>query len=301
MILLIMTCCGLIGGLCFSTSAYALQVAPRASVSVYVASANTTTAYNSGCTQGAADAQSPSQSSEVILDFGTISSLGTGTLLTMSNTFVTFAQLNAYAEQYAYGYYSCTGSVISSTLNLGIGTNNSAYYVSSAGGTLWANSAVLPVKSWIASNLRQISVFGANDMEPSWTSPSSTIAWVQGYSATNVAPLINYGSTDGCPTTTYTNGSCNNGWTQDNIWFISWGNSSSFCLPEIYFSAQSLQWTMISKYASVSKTGKIYFDGPLTEFGASGSYTSIQAWNQFWTNLNSSSNTAINFKFRSDI
>jgi len=108
------------------TSAHALQAAPRASVSVYVVSANTTTAYNSGCTQGAADAQSPSQSSEVILDFGTISAAGTGTLLISSNLSISFAQLNAYAEQYAYGYFSCTGSITSSTLNLGIGTNNSA-------------------------------------------------------------------------------------------------------------------------------------------------------------------------------
>lgn len=288
-----------------SPAAQAVQAMPRGSASIYVSSTSSSTAYNQGCSQGTADAASPVQSSEVILDFGGQNSGNTGSIL-INGTSATYAQIATYAEQYALGYYVCTGSAVSAVLTLGIGTNNSAYQLTTAGGATWGSSVVSVANSWVSTNGygSQVTIGAANDMEPGWESsgPARTEAWVQGYASSNAGRLIDYGSADGCPQTSYNNGACVNGWYQYDLWYISWGNPVSFALPEIYYSSLSKQWTMISRYGYYYQSARlIYFDGPMTEYGTGGTYTGSQAWNQFWTDLNGSSSTAVNFKYRTDI
>jgi hypothetical protein len=285
----------------FVPTAGAVQSKPRTSTSYYVNTTNTTTAYNDGCSQGQADAGSPIQSSEVILDFGGQNSGNTGSIL-INGTVVTFAQIKAYAEQFGAGYYFCTGADTTSVLSLAIGTNNSAYQVSNGGGQTWANSVVGPVKSWLSTNgyASQVTAIAGNDMEPSWAAVSGTRAWVDGYSGTGKGKILNYGSADGCPTGSYSNGVCNNGWHQSDVWYVSWGNASAFGLPEIYYIAQSQQWTMISRYGYFSQGGTVYYDGPLTQYPGGG-YTAAQSWTQFWTDLNSASSTAQSLTYSSNI
>jgi hypothetical protein len=257
--------------------------------SFYIHSTNLNTAYTLGCNQGKFDAgKSPVANSLVVLDFGGQLSDGSGSKLTNS-TSVTNAQIEAIAENFSIGYWSCTGADTTSTLLLGIGTNNSYYNVSTAGGQAWAQ-VVSAVRAYNHTQGidSQVSASGANDMEPSFGAASGTENWASGYSGANVGLYVDYGSADGCPTSSSTDGSCNNGWMQHDLYNVSWESPSALSLPEIYNPAQSQQWAMISKYGknNVPQLGQIYFEGPLDEHDLdSSTYTNSQAWNQFTTDL----------------
>ena len=311
-------------------NSFATQAAPHVSQSIYVTTTSTSTAYNQGYSQGHADATVyPYENSEVILDFGGMNAANTGTIfITNNGSGATYAQIRAYAEQYALGYYTGASQNrdVKSVLSLAISTNNSAYQVDQAGGATWANSVVDPVQTWVTNQGLgyQVSPEAGNDMEPSYHGPADTIAWVTGYqNAAGTANdfVLNYGSADGCSWTSYNNTNCNNGWTQGDVYKVSWGLTSAYAMPEIYYDpscsvsgVMARQWTLISRFGHYNRpNGAIIFDGPLTQSNGSGGggCTSLQAWNAFWAELNTDSSlplgpdglssTKSGFSYRSNI
>jgi hypothetical protein len=160
-------------------------------------------------------------------------------------------------------------------LTLGIGTNNSAYNVTSTGGATWG-SVVLAVYNWVHTNnlQSQVNIAGANDMEPSWDTYTHTSNWVNGYTSSGAPLYLNYGSADGCPQTTHNNGGCNNLWNQNDVWYVSWGAPPANVTPEIYVQAQANQWGQIKLWKTMN------FQGPLDEYDLNtGTFKSAQAWN----------------------
>ncbi|HLG77381.1 MAG TPA: hypothetical protein VKX46_13280 [Ktedonobacteraceae bacterium] len=283
--------------------AFAVQAKPPTDKSYYITTTSTSSAYNLGCNQGTLDASfSPPVNSEVVLDFGGQNSSGTGTLL-INGTSITNAQIESVAEQFSSGYWNCTGNDSTSKVTLGIGTNNSYYDVSSSGGNAWAQVISAVINSNKSSGYdAQVVIDGANDMEPDFGSASGTIAWAQGYANVFPAPYINYGSADGCPSSSSANGSCNNGWNQYDVWYVSWGSPPAKPLPEIYYSVQAQQWTMISLYGAQSQNKVVRMQGPLDEYDLDSSTdTSAQAWSQLWTDLNTYSTTAQNMNYSAEI
>lgn len=266
-----------------ATPADAVQPQPPTDWSWYVRTTNANTLYSWGCNQGNADRNLGNINSEVILDFGGQSVNNNGTYLTGNNLFVSYATIESLAEQFAKGYYICTGSDYTSVLSVGIGTNNSAYHIDSAGGSAWA-SVVTTVKNWVVGNSyqSQVDVGGANDMEPGYDYYPDTKTWLDSYTSAGGPYLLDYGSADGCPQTTHTNGLCyyyTNGrsWYQDSVWYVAWGAAPAVPVPEIYFQSMANQW------------GQIYFwkamtiSAPLDEYDLNtGSFTSSQAWNALW-------------------
>ncbi|GCE19565.1 hypothetical protein KDK_33650 [Dictyobacter kobayashii] len=253
---------------------------------------------------GRADAShSPVINSEVVLDFGGQLSNGSGALM-INGVTISNAQIEAVAEEFAHGYWHCTGSGdTSSVLKLGIGTNNSYYDVSSAGGKTWVNM-VAAVQSYNHSKGydSQVVMMGANDMEPGFGSASSTIAWAQGFASVSGYLYLDYGSADGCPQYSTGNGSCNNGWNQYHEWYLSWGSPAAIVAPEIYYSSMARQWAMISLYAAQSQGGAVQMQGPMDEYDLdTSSLTPRQAWSDLWTNLNYKSSTAQNMPFSLEI
>jgi hypothetical protein len=275
--------------------------APHTSTSAYVGTTSTTTAYNQGCSEGSLDAHTPSQNSELVLDFGGQNSSNTGTIFTSNNgTGATYAQVAAYAEQYGKGYYDCAraASDTKSIVTVGLGTNNSAYQVSSAGGQAWAKNTVAVAKAWIISHgySGQVRIWGADDMEPGYKDATSTRAWVGGYDGAKVAPYFDYGSSDACSTTSYQNATCaaKYTWHQADEYYFAWANPWAYVFPEIYRDAtcslsgvQAKQWTLISRYGYYygGVYSKIIFEGPMTESPAG--CTPAQAWSVLWNELNS--------------
>jgi hypothetical protein len=248
---------------------------PATDASYYILTTNTGTLFNLGHSQGVYDATHGNIDSDVVLDFGGQNSTNTGTKLPKTTTIVSYATDESLAESFAAGYYNGTGSDLTSVVTMAIGTNNSYYQVSSTGGSTWA-SVVNAVHSWVASSgyASQVDVIGANDMEePDYDTFSPTQAWVNGYWTSYI--YFNYGSADGCPQFTHTNSpACDNGWTQDNVWWVSYGAVPAYATPEIYNQGQANEWGQIKQWKSMS------FEGPLDEYPLDTStFTAAQAWN----------------------
>jgi hypothetical protein len=100
---------------------------------------NSSQAYTLGCNQGKYDAGfRPVVDSEVVLDFGGPD----------GNDYLNYSAIESASEQFALGYFVCTGSDTTSVVTLGLGTNNSAHvsYMT------WANT-VKAVQNWVSQNL----------------------------------------------------------------------------------------------------------------------------------------------------
>ena len=283
--------------------AFAVQAKPPTDWSFYVTTSDTAAAYNLGCNQGAFDAGfSPYANSLVVLDFGGQLPDGSGSLL-INGVSITNDQIEAAAEAFSSGYWNCTGADTTSVLLLGVGTNNSYYDVSSSGGSTWAQLiAAISASNHSNGYDAQVSVGGANDMEPGFETAADTEAWVNGYVSINPAWYVNYGSADACPANSASNGVCLNGWRQYDVWWVSWGALPAFPLPEIYVQANANQWTMISLYGAIYQGSKMGFYGPLDENDLDGfTFTSDQAWNSLWSGLNSHPETAEDMLYSAQI
>ncbi len=284
-------------------AALATQAQPPTDWSFYVRANNTSEAYQLGYNQGSFDASNGWINSEVILDFGTQTSDGSGSCMTgVSSCYLTNGQIETYAEQFALGYWNGTGSDYSSVLTLGIGTNNSGASSTSLG-TTWAN-VVQTVKNWLSyyGYTSQITADGANDIEPAWNSVANSNGWSNGYNNQGGSAYIDFGSADGCSSTSYANTGCSNGWVQDNVWWAAWGCPPAQAAPEIYYQVNADQWFRIAQYSHYYKSSLMGFQGPMDQYDLdSSSFTSAAAWNALWNDVNSDPNTAVNFRFSLEI
>lgn len=281
------------------------QAKPPTDPSFYITTTDPSVAYNLGCRQGLADASfSPPASSLVVLDFGGQLSNGSGTLL-VNSVEASNLQIEAIAEAFSHGYWYCTGTDLTSVLSLVIGTNNSYYDVNASGGNTWAQVVAAVAASNHARGYdAQVVADGGNDIEPGWAYVWDSEDWMNGYAAVAPAFSVNYGSADGCPTNSSANAACGNGWTQDDVWYVSWGAGPARALPEIYASVNAGQWAMIGLEGVEihGSGGKIFFSGPLDTYPLwTASNTADQAWDQFWTDLNRNPATAQSMPFSAEM
>jgi hypothetical protein len=282
--------------------------APPSANSYYVAGYDSTWAYNIGCSLGTADKNlAGTQQHVVVLDFGAMYTSTSGWKVTaFSGADFALSSARVMAQEFGHGYWFCTGSDVTSSVQVGLGTNNSAGTVTSAAGAALAGAAETGYNTVKNNGWSQASVIGANDFE-SWghTSSSATAAraWVDGYNGVSQKPiLVNYGSADGCPTGAMplaTN--CNAGLPAETIWRVSW-SGVAYPLPEIYTTTatQAKQWRYLSLYSSVNHGSRFYFQGVMTQSGAcsqsggcSGTDNSpATGWSQLNTQVNADSRTA---------
>lgn len=278
--------------MCVVPQAFALQAKPPTDWSFYVLSTSTTAAYNLGCNQGHFDASfSPPVNSEVVLDFG---QHYYGNVYLLSGITITHAQVQQIAEAFADGYWTCTDYDETSILTLGLGINNYGSWVTYANGQTWVNDvAAVQAYNRSAGYASQVGMMGGGDLEPGWNSYSVTNSWVQGFASVSGYKYLDFGSADGCPTNSFHNGSCSNGWNQYDVWYVSWGALPALPTPEIYITALAQQWAMISLYGARYQKAIVYMQGPWDEYDLDNStLTSSQAWNDLWTDLNQKSSTA---------
>ncbi len=257
--------------------------------SYYMDTAGGSIAYNLGCSLGTQDYNTPGTQSRIaIISFGQAwwyddEFFGRvyGSNLHGNDTFVNDSQVEEAAYQFGRGYYICTSSDITSQLQLAVGTTN---YWSGAGvshtdyghGQVWT-AMVNRVQNRLvnAGYSSQSNAHGGMDMELDWNTPSNSRAWINGF-ASNAITRRSYfdGDAAGCPESTAPGlgASCNNGWKQDDLWWVTWGAAPAYPIPQIYFSTlprrQAYQWKNVSLYAYLYKTGKISFQGSLTQYYA---------------------------------
>jgi hypothetical protein len=295
---------------------------PPYSTSYYVKTTNVDAMYDIGCLQGERDkALSGSQESLVILAFGKPRIFGNGVYgarLYGPLGPVTMPSIVESAKAFGLGYAACVDNDPFSRLEVALGTSNYVYpgeenQVTYEHGRAWA-AMVNEVNNWFVSRglSGKVNFVGASDMELSWNSPQVTKNWVNGYDSMNNYPLYNFGAVEGCPTRISPGWRCANSWTQEDVWYISYGNGASYPVPEIYATSgvNARQWAWMSVYGYTAHSTPFYFKGVLTTYqacqqrgGCSGiDNTPIQGWQQLYDEINSDSRTKqLNLKYSTDI
>jgi hypothetical protein len=289
------------------------QTAPAATTSRYMATIDGSTLYNEGCSQGRA-----AENGIVVLDFGQpwVQGGSYGTILyDARGSFASIAQIEYAVEQFLRGYWVC--SPTNTFVRLGIGTSNYRGATGAAHGGAWG-ALVDAVAAWIVSPpsyASQEAARGANDIEMGWNTPAASRAWVDAYAAASSTPYYNYGDCEGCPTggavLPIPGRTINNGWTQEDVWYVSYGVTPAFPLPEIYLTngVNAVQWQQLSLYASENHGRALYFLGAMTQYQAcvagggcpGADNRPSTGWTQLSGALNSDSRTAQRLNWSTDI
>lgn len=248
----------------------------------------TTNMYGLGYLRGQSYLSSTAHNGEVILDFGNPEYINGiyGTMLFDYQTHLTIEQIRSAVWDYVVGYWMGLNQDYNnpSFLTIIVGTNSSGYgaYITREHGEAWRDM-VNQLNSWLIQDGLSgiLYIAGGSDMEPSFgLSPSYAKSWVEGYSYNNQFLLFDYGSADGCPLDyPYTEpinqsnvspGLCNNNWTQDDIYYLSFGASSIMLpFPEIYEEneeANARQWYRISLYSYFNFDKIMIFNASLAQY-----------------------------------
>jgi len=244
----------------------------------------------------------------VLLDFGNPERLNgvLGTNLPQTNVFAPIEKIKIAVQEYIRGYWKCSTYYQDAYLTIGVGTNNTGiagFYIDPASdhGTAWGemienlNDWLIHAKcvadefSYTCNWRRQVAVVGAIDIED-WgniynfttgeleqVKPEGARAWAAAYSlAAPTKKYINYGTCENCATAC---GSADYPWCRDHYWYLAWGNSNAWPLPEIYREdgTNAGQWEGLSKYSATCVNcepestpfhTQIFFLGSLTQEGA---------------------------------
>jgi hypothetical protein len=275
--------------------------------SYYMSSKGYNTAYSLGCAQANADNQT-GQDSFVVLDYGVQRQSNDGTIDTVNQAYWSYNDIEDSAKGFVWGYWICVNTP-GTQLHFGLGTNNSnAANVTTAAGQTWGD--VVNVVSNYISYVGQVVVNGANDIE-SWVEDwqpkgvpySSTLDWANGYNSHTSALYLNFGSYDGCPVSTYSDGGCNAGWDQYDYWYLSWGFPPALTAPEIYYFSGAQKAHMISAYGAAYQNSQVAYTAPWDQYAAcTCTYTAQEAWDNLWNQMNTVSPvTAEDFPYSMEI
>jgi hypothetical protein len=135
--------------------------------------------------------------------------------------------------------------------------------VTNGHGMAWAQM-VNDVANWVIANRysSQVDVAGGTDIELLWSQPATAQAWVDGYASVAAHRFLYVlGSLEGCP-------NCDNGWTLESAWSVSWHSPPALPLPQIYQSVNARQWANLALYAAQQHNETLIFAGALTEYQA---------------------------------
>jgi hypothetical protein len=222
----------------------------------------------------------------VILDFGNPEFINGnyGTMLYDGDTHLTIPDIRSAVWSFIGGYFEGVGFNYNdpSFLTIIVGTNTSGYegWITREHGEAWRDM-IIQLNSWLSADdlTRIMYVTGGNDIESfSIFPPVYAKAWVDGYSDQNNFKLYNYGNapcqSDYPPTTpefqnNVTPGPCDFGWTQDDVFYVSWGpNNNALPFPEIYeeqYHANASQWYRIALLAKFNYGIVMDFNATLSQ------------------------------------
>lgn len=217
----------------------------------------------------------------MLLDFGAARKLNGGTWGTIdfSNTTVSNADILAALEGAADGYHNCH---VRGSADIAYGNSN--YHLSGSG--------MSATDAWYAGyhqseRAEDLSTYqaakgydsetadAASDLEPSWDGPLITKQLVNGDQGQGWALYYDFGSADGCPQSGSSDGTCNNGWHVSDVGYVSF-HGLALPLPEIYYTANANQWTVVRKWWNANQGGYA-FAGVTATTG--GGLTPAAAWN----------------------
>ena len=227
--------------------------------------------------------ESGAQNSFVFLDFGQPMDYGLGLYGTQlfDGSLITTSDIGEASFSFAEGYYNCLGSDHDSYLRLGIGTSNDGDDVSRSHGEKWAILVESINDRLLNQGYRgQVTAVGASNIEPDYSSVAVSTDWVDGFfSVYGFNEFYNIGAASGCSTDlpptepesgSYTPVLCNNGWTQESIYEVSWLNVGSRPIPLVYDRNRNMaqQWYRLALYSYLTHGGIIAHYGTLTQYSS---------------------------------
>jgi hypothetical protein len=267
---------------------------PDYSISRYMSSVNSTVNFDSGCYSAMWNQTHPMDDALVIISYRAPRFVDGeyGTRI-YDDTFADATEIENAAKNFAWGYNNCYDwfGDPDHYIRIGIGTtnhwNSPDQAVTFEHGWIWGN-LVDNVWTWVDGNgwTSRVGIYGAidaetgtppipPDMTPDWASPSATSEWIDGYASGTIVYFYNFGDAGGCETSasydgSYNDLSCNNEWSIDDIYHISWGNPWALSLPEIYRQdgVNASQWRNVKLRAQVGWADNMVISGSLTQYWA---------------------------------
>jgi hypothetical protein len=217
----------------------------------------------------------------MLLDFGAARQLSSGAwgAIDFSSTTFSNADILAALKAAADGYHNCH---IRGAVDIVYGNSN--YHLSGSGmsttdawyaGYHQSERAESLFDYQSAKGYNSQTADAASDMEPSWDGPLITKQLVNGDLAQGWALYYDFGSADGCPQSGSADGACNNGWDVSDVGYVSF-HGLALPLPEIYYTANANQWTVVRKWWNGSGGG-YFFAGATASTGAG--LTPSAGWN----------------------
>jgi hypothetical protein len=284
--------------------------APAAATSHYLRTAREETIQGLGCRQGRAmKAVRGVPDAIVVLAFGRPQRRhGRWGASLFGHRFLSTEGVERAGRAYARGYLRCsTGTP--TRIEIALGTSNYGGAVTHAHGKAWAEM-VNGANDWVEENgLRpKVRFAGASDIELGWNGPGVSRRWVRGYDSVARWRFYNFGDAAACQP----RGDCLGAWTQEDVWFVSWGALSAWPLPQIYNESGIMaeQWYRLSLYAYSNHGAPMTIVGSLSQRAACrqssdpcwGINNSPQrAWGQLQRWLNSDPRTAQDLRWISDL
>ena len=236
--------------------------------SFYVGDSSRAGARNLGCAQG-------DKTGRMSLYFGAPAAVdgGYGATLWGAPNLAT-PGIVEFVKEFTRGYVWCRRST-DYTLFVGVGTSNSTIDRRSDSwlrghGRAWSGMVTI-LAAWANHHYPgRVRVYGAVDIEPSWSTYDKARQWMAGYDTVVGRRAVHANnSADGCPQYRADNGACNNGWSQARLWRVSWVWDPALPVPQIYATsgANARQWHMIDRYGAGRGDG-IYFYGAMAQRAA---------------------------------
>lgn len=292
---------------------------PPWTTSRYIGTTDWNTFYNEGCNQALRG-----ESGIVVLDFGNPSYYDDtngirhyGAILPGgSRPFVSVDSIWGLTAEFLQGYTSASCNPTGKHIYLAVGTTNYGTQVTREHGIAWAQ---------LVENIHQTIIYppslesmvtaaGAINAELQWNSATTTRAWVDGYKDTTNKPYYNFGNCPGC---NYPTGAPGNGWTWNDVWYISYGVVPAYPLPLIYAKSgtNANQWYTMPLYTYNTYSYPMRLQGAFTQWQACQGNTPkaiecrnqqldntpSDGWTQLYNRLNSDSRTAQDLLWSTDV
>ncbi|MDA2812383.1 hypothetical protein O4J56_17205 [Nocardiopsis sp. RSe5-2] len=169
------------------------------------------------------------------------------------------------AEAWADGFEECASGGAEAELALGVNNKSDGKASGSGAGSAWAD-VVDRAAARISGG--RVSVAGAVDAEPEWSSASWARAWVDAYTSGSSTRLYAANSAGGCPQYGSSSTGCNNGWRLSDVHYVSSGASDRIqAVPQIYRTdgIQARQWAAVSAWGADRGKGPVRFAGSMSQ------------------------------------
>jgi hypothetical protein len=214
-----------------------------------------------------------------MLDFGAARASSTGGgAIDFNDFYVSNPAILTALKSASNGVHNCYVRGIN---QIAYGNNNSNLFgmttTEATDAGLWQAQRADQLYSYEVNNNRQDQDSGVGvDMEPSWSARAIGNDIVNGINEDGGEIGYDFGSADGCPGSG-SGGYCNNGWSTFDV---GWASFSGLMepLPEIYYTVNASQWTVIKNNWDSSGGGRggYFFAGSTGESGAG--LTPQQGW-----------------------